>query len=291
MCYHAVMTEPARLNCRSIAANTDHHPAQNDSSTENKTVDSFSIPLAMNAWREILARIFDGFKAQDNVSPEWLINPATRRRLKLDRYYPEAGVAIRFAGLTAKGQRPSDWDVLEAEQRDQTRAELCRINGVQLAVINPAEDPLKQMDGLLRVLSRASRVLAQGARSDREKKRWMPELSDARLRASELRTLISRNPTQMMANLGESWRDRETQITVGAGNGSERTATPVKVSIGSAGGFSMGQRVRHSYFGDGVITDVTDTNDDKQISVLFDAAEERTFLLSLVADKLEAIAG
>ncbi len=66
-------------------------------------------------------------------------------------------------------------------------------------------------------------------------------------------------------------------------------AAPVKVSIGSAGGFSTGQRVRHSYFGDGVITDVTDTSDDKQISVLFDAAEERTFLLSLIADKLEAI--
>jgi hypothetical protein len=39
----------------------------------------------MNAWREILARTFDGFFEQDNVSPEWLINPATKRRLKLDQ--------------------------------------------------------------------------------------------------------------------------------------------------------------------------------------------------------------
>ena len=292
MCYDAVIIAPAHACAGPSSPTIDHHPAQTDFTAENKTVDTFSIPLAMNAWREILARIFDGFKAQDNVSPEWLINPATRRRLKLDRLYPDAGVAIRFAGLTAKGQRPSDWDIMENEQRDQTRAELCRINGVQLAVINPADDPLKQMDTLLRILSRASRVLAQGPRSDRDKKRWMPELSEARMRGSELRTLISKSPDQMMANLGEAWRDRETQMTVGGrpGNGAAVPAPPVKVSIGSAGGFSTGQRVRHNHFGDGVITDVTDTSDDKQISVLFDAAEERTFLLSLVADKLEAIA-
>jgi hypothetical protein len=188
---------------------------------------------------------------------------------------PRGGRGHSLHRLTAKGQRSSEWDILEAEQRDQTRTELCRINGVQLAVINPADDPLKQMDTLLRILSRASRVLAQGPRSDRDKKRWMPELSEARLRAGELRTLISKSPDQMMANLG---------------NGAAVPAPPVKVSIGSAGGFSSGQRVRHSYFGDGVITDVTDTSDDKQISVLFDAADERTFLLSLIADKLEAIA-
>ncbi|MBV7330268.1 hypothetical protein KFU94_18870 [Chloroflexi bacterium TSY] len=95
-----------------------------------------SLYLSMSAWREILARTLDGFEAQDNVSPEWLINPATRRRLKLDRYYPEAGIAIRFAGLTAKGQkRQSDWEILEAEQRDQTRIELCKLHGVHLAIM------------------------------------------------------------------------------------------------------------------------------------------------------------
>ena len=105
MCYDAIIVAPA---CRRKAV--DHRPpfSAERPNRRNYTVDTFSIPLAMNAWREILARIFDGFKAQDNVSPEWLINPATRRRLKLDRLYPDAGVAIRFAGLTAKGQRPSD---------------------------------------------------------------------------------------------------------------------------------------------------------------------------------------
>ena len=98
--------------------------------------------VEMNAWREILARIFEGFTEQDNVSPAWLINPATKRRLKLDKYFPEATIAIRFIGLTAKGQgRQSDWEVQETEQRDQTRVELCRINGVQLVLIDPAMIP------------------------------------------------------------------------------------------------------------------------------------------------------
>ena len=38
--------------------------------------------LHMNAWREILARGFDGQEMQPNVSPAWLINPATRNNLK-----------------------------------------------------------------------------------------------------------------------------------------------------------------------------------------------------------------
>ena len=77
------------------------------------------IYLNMNAWQEIQARIFEGFTIQSNVSPAWLINPATRRKLKLDRLYPEAAIAVRNVGLTAKGQgRQSDWELLEEQQRD-----------------------------------------------------------------------------------------------------------------------------------------------------------------------------
>ena len=61
--------------------------------------------LYMMGWNEILARIFDGFTEQRNVSPPWLVNPATRRRLKLDLLFPDIGVAIRFAGIQAKGSR------------------------------------------------------------------------------------------------------------------------------------------------------------------------------------------
>ena len=124
-----------------------------------------------------MARVFNGFTEQDNVSPAWLVNPTTRRRLKLDKYYPEAGIAVRIVGLTAKGQgRQSDLEVADAEQRDQTRADLCRQNGVQLFLLDPEEDVLKSLDHFLRVLARASRLLAQSEQPAKHKSEWMPRL-------------------------------------------------------------------------------------------------------------------
>jgi hypothetical protein len=237
--------------------------------------------VEMNAWREILARIFEGFTEQDNVSPAWLINPATKRRLKLDKFFPEAGIAIRFIGLMAKGQgRQSDWEVLETEQRDQTRVELCRMNGVQLVLIDPADDPVKQIDNLSQLLARASRTLAQSERPHREKQQWMPALSEARNRLAKVRALIGKNTERMMANLAESWRDREVgrvaaleSITPAPQPAKLRSKLPTYLS---------GQRVNHERFGAGVITKV----EEGMLSILFDAEQERTFAVELVQDKL-----
>lgn len=236
----------------------------------------------INAWREILARVFEGFTEQDNVSPNWLVNPATKRRLKLDKYYPEAGVAFRFIGLTAKGQgRQSDWEALETENRDQTRQELCRTNGVQLILINPADDPLKQMDQLALLLARASRLLAQSERPMKEKQAWMPALSEARGRASQVRTMLGKQTDQMMGNLAESWRDREVGRVAAL---SEPRAKPRKTSRQKKMVFTIGQRVNHERFGEGVITKL----EGDSLSILFDAEQERTFAAELVADKLNA---
>ena len=172
-----------------------------------------SIYLSISAWREILARTFAGYTEQDNVSPEWLVNPATNRKLKLDKFYPDAGIAVRFIGLTAKGQgRQSDWEVLETEQRDQTRAELCRQNGVQLATIDPNEDIVKQMDSLLSIMARASRILAQSSRPDSYKMQWMPAWQQ---RVTEPKSCVrpwSKNPEQMIANLADGWRERRREL-------------------------------------------------------------------------------
>lgn len=237
--------------------------------------------VEMNAWREILARIFEGFTEQDNVSPAWLINPATKRRLKLDKYYPEVGVAIRFIGLTAKGQgRQSDWEVLETEQREQTRVELCRQYDVQLVLVDPADDPLKQLDNLSQLLVRASRVLAQGDRSVKEKQQWMPALSTARDRAAKVRTLLNKSTEQMMGNLAESWRDREAGRV--AQLASEPTQAKPTKKRRNLFNFVNGQRVCHDHFGEGVITKV----ENDSISILFDASQERTFATELVQEKL-----
>ena len=243
--------------------------------------------LVMNAWREILARTFEGFNEQDNVSPAWLINPATKRKLKLDKLYPDAGIAVRFIGLTAKGQgRQSDWEAQESEQRDQTRAELCRLNGVQLITLDLNDDPVKQFDHLLTISSRASRLLAQSDRPARQKQQWMPILSAAYDRANRLRGLLTKNPEQMMAVWSESWRDRELGLTAAPSLGSlaQKSGKPAIMPT-----YQAGQRVRHERYGEGVITGVVATTGEITLTILFDAAQERSFLAALVQDKLEIL--
>lgn len=240
--------------------------------------------VALNGWREILARVLKDFTVQEDVSPEWLVNPATKRRLKLDLFYPEANLAFRFVGLTAKGQgRQSDWELLEEEQRDQTRQELCRLNGVQLLLIDPMEDPVKQMDHLIRLLSRANRLMAQSDRPVEEKMIWQPRLSAACSQAEELRARVARNPEQMMANLAESWRDRDLN------GGIAMPPEPLPIPADAAAALpplEVGQRVQHIKFGEGVITALNGSGNDATITILFDADQERTFLAALLADKL-----
>ncbi len=247
--------------------------------------------LVINAWREILARTFTGFNEQDNVSPAWLVNPATKRRLKLDKYYPDVGIAIRFVGLTAKGQgRQSDWEVMETEQRDQTRAELCQLNGVQLVTIEPADDPVKQLDNLLRTLSRSSRTLAQSEHPAPYKQQWMPALSSARERATQLRTHLAKNPEQVIAAWAESWRDREAGLSL---DSASLPAPMLHKQNGAAHRtptYYAGQRVRHERFGEGVITRVTAADNETTLAILFDAEQERSFSAALVQDKLSILA-
>lgn len=247
--------------------------------------------LAVNAWREILARIFDGIHVEFNVSPEWLINPATRRRLKLDYMYPDIGIAVRFTGLTAKGQRRrSDWEVLEDEQRDQTRDELCKLNGVQLIVVDPAEEPAKQMDKLLRVLSRTSRMLAESDATQKRKQKGMDVLGKAHQRATALHARLIKTPDQTIASLAEGWRDREAGLAVELQMASQSAqATPPAKALKVVSSLQTGQRVNHTSLGEGVVTDIEGEGPEAKITILFDGDRDRMFLLRLVADKLQPI--
>lgn len=247
--------------------------------------------LNINGWREILARTFDGCQVEFNVSPPWLINPATRRRLKLDYFYPEINVAVRITGLTAKGQgRRSDWEAMEDSQRDQTREELCRVNGVQLAVLDPFDDPVKQMDALLRVLSRASRLLAESNESKKRKQIGMDALGKAHQQATALRGRMAKQPEQILATLAEGWRDREAGIAVELQQASQvEQKKPSSVALKKLAALQSGQRVVHSHYGDGVVMAVDEDGEEKKITILFDADKERTFLLDRVADKLRPL--
>lgn len=245
--------------------------------------------LSVNAWREIFARVFDDADLQSNVSPDWLINPATRRRLKLDYLCQSVGVAVRFSGLTGKGRRRGEWEILEEEQRDQTRDELCRLRGVQLAVIDPFDDPVKQMDRFLMVLSRARRMTALDSRTNREKGVSMDALAAAVQSANQLRFTLSRNPEQTVATLAEAWRDREVNIATSLQEAAAvKAPQPTRSQQHALAQIACGQRIVHTHFGDGVVTEVSREGVDKRIKILFDGDQERTFLASLLADKLEA---
>lgn len=244
-----------------------------------------SIALNIMAWREILARTMQGFAVESDVSPAWLVNPATNRRLKLDLLYPEVGLAVRFVGLTAKGQpKQSDWELQEEAQRDQTREELCRQHGVELFLLDADHPhPGEQLQRLRTILSRLSRTLAQGDRPDQDKLTVMPLLAAARSRLDEITRRVKR--PEDLALFAELWRDRETAAIAAA-----RAPMPASaIKLARPLRLAEGARVQHARFGSGLVETVDPANGDPQITILFDSGEQRTFLASLVSDKLQAL--
>lgn len=234
-------------------------------------------------WREILARVLDGFQCQEEVSPAWLINPATNRPLKLNLFYPEIGLAGRFVGLTGKGQpRQSDDEAQAEAERDQIRAELCRQNNVELFLIDPDyPHPPEQFQRLRSALSRVSRVLAQSERPEEDKLLFMPRLADARARLDEVSRRV-RSPEDL-ALFADLWRDREAGMTAAA-----RRASPVRLAGGPLPAFQPGQAVQHDRFGRGAVIGVHGSGPEAQITVQFVDGSQRTFLAGLAADKLTA---
>ncbi|MCO6452384.1 MAG: hypothetical protein J5I90_16515 [Caldilineales bacterium] len=242
--------------------------------------------LNLMGWNEILARLFDGFECQRDVSPEWLINPGTRRRLKLDLMYPEIGVAVRFTGMQVKGiGRKSDWEELEDASRDEVRKALCRENGIELFLLSPNDGyPSEQFKGLSSVLAGASRRIAQGPRFQ-GKAAVMEKLSNARERLEDIRRRVKRQDD--LVPYAEAWRDRETRMVA-------ELSKPTPHTNGKSKGkaklpkFEVGQQVEHQSFGPGVITQVDPREDDTYLTIRFVTAGEKRFAGSLAVDKLAA---
>jgi hypothetical protein len=234
------------------------------------------------AWQEILAQVFEGFEVESDIAPEWLTNPATGRRLKLDRLFPEVELAVRFVGgqPRSRRRRASDWEVLEEEQREQTRAVLCQQVGVTLLLVDPNDPEQGRVLGrLCTALGGASRRLAQGDRPKRVKGRLMPLLAQARRRCIAIRGRV-RSPKDL-ALFAELWRDRETR-EVSRAQASARDRKPSR----RPQRYRQGQSVRHRLYGPGTVVGLERKDGDMQVTVRFEDESERTFLSSLVADKL-----
>lgn len=240
--------------------------------------------LHLMGWNEILARVFDGFQVQRDLSPDWLVNPGTRRRLKLDLVYPEIGLAVRFVGLQVKGAgRKSEWEELEDASRDEVRKELCRMHGIDLFLLSPDEPfPAEQFKTLGILLGNVSRRLAQGGRFQ-GKAATMEALSRARSRLDELRRRVNR-PDDLVP-FAESWRDREARMMAEAQKPQPKPNGASK-AVAAAKNLQVGQQVQHEKFGPGSVTGVEPKDGDVYLTINFVESGERKFLASLVGEKL-----
>ena len=237
--------------------------------------------LPLMGWNEILARVFEGFTVEKNASPDWLVNPATKRKLKLDYLYPDIGVAVRFTGMKAKGQRrKSDWEELEDRSRDEVRRELCRQQGIDLALINPFDPfPKEQLRQLQMILGAASRRLARAKRF-KGKAALMEQLNQARHRLDEIARQVKK--PEDLTPYAEAWRDREANLIADL----RRSPAPTPKRKIDPSRLRVGQKVKHSHFGVGTVSAIETGEDDTYVTINFVTKGERKFALSLLAGKL-----
>lgn len=249
-------------------------------SARNSTL---SATVSLMAWREILAQVLGPLGEERDVSPEWLVNPGTGRRLKLDLYYPEVGLAVRFRGLKARGQRRvSDWHLLEEQQREEVREALCRLHGVTLVGIDLWEEhPRRCLDRLYTALSTASRRVAHASLSHDRRVALLDALAAARQRLTTIRARV-RGPEDL-ALFAEKWRDRETAAVREVQRSLVRQ---INATSGQRRRYTPGMAVQHERFGSGTVVAVQRDGEDERVTVEFPQAGRRTFLASLVKDKL-----
>ena len=235
----------------------------------------------INAWREILTRVLDGFSVRLDETPEWLINPETRRRLKLDLVYPELGLAVRFVGLRGTNQRARV--SLEEEQQEQVReaarAKICREHGIRLVSIDVVTgEPKATLHELRLALSDVSRRLSHSAGHTKVPCDLLERLAQARGR---LETIAARLRTsEQLQTYAELWLDR-TYLPASPDPAPPKNNRPPRLV------FHPGLAVHHTAFGAGVVEGVSDEANDQLITVRFADGIQRTFAASLVGDKLQ----
>jgi len=231
-----------------------------------------------NAWREVLARIFEGISVRENVTPSWLVNPDTKRHLKLDQLYPEIGIAIRFRGLQGRRtRRLSEEEEAHEADREETRAELCRQAGVQLVAIDLIEgEPRAVFKDLRAALSAAASAMARSREPHERKTRLIEQIASSKKTCNRLARRV-RDPKDL-AVYAELWDDRAYAAL---------TAEPEPATSGlPAIQYQVGMPVWHATFGQGEVVAVEPEEGETYVFVRFDPDKERRFAASLVQDKL-----
>ena len=229
------------------------------------------------AWREILARVFDGFNAERDVSPTWLTNPQTGRLLKLNYLFPEIRLGIRLEGLRGREPRvgPDEVERHRQAEREAERERLCEAQGVRLVHFDVHAEPQEIFDAMQSALSWAIRQAAKAAGSPEDKLHLVEQLHHARARLDEIRPRL-RGPRDLQT-WADLWVDRAYQ---------EARTAPRPAHRGPVPRYVLNMHVRHTDFGTGRITALTDEDGDEIVTVRFESGDERQFLAQLVTDKL-----
>ncbi|NLE77060.1 MAG: hypothetical protein GX605_09975 [Chloroflexi bacterium] len=233
----------------------------------------------VNAWREILRRIFEGVAMQENVTPSWLTNPSTGRRLKLDQLYPEIGLAVRFRGLQGVRQRrlSESEEALEAA-REQQRLDLCRQAGVQLVTVDLIQGtPVEVFKALRSALSAAASSLTHSAEPHERKVRLMEQIAASKNACDQMARRVRQE--RDLAVYAELWQDRAYHVETASMEPSARPTLPqVRYRVGMV--------VWHATYGQGEVQAVEDEASETYVTVRFDDDRERRFAASLIQSKL-----
>jgi len=228
-----------------------------------------------NAWREIFTRIFMGWQVEINVYPEWLLNPETNRRLKLDFLCTDMGIAVRLEGVKKRGQRSRRLSLEEEDQkrlRDNTRFNLCRAHGVELLVIDVASDAVKPLFRELEMaLSQAKQRTKDSEIRTQINESWHVALAIAR----KIRTNAD---LKLYADL---WQDRQYQIPT-----ADKSEPPSPELISR---YVEGTDVEHKAFGLGTIIRTEESGGDTILTVDFLDVGRKTLAASVVTELLQPL--
>ncbi len=162
-----------------------------------------------NAWLEIMEQILGEFQVTNNVTSDWLVDGEAGRRLKVDRLYPELGLAIRFKGSlsVARSARLDEIDLMEEAARDEIRARLCRQAGIALLVIDAESDtPGGTLAEIRTALNAAARRIAQRWVAQEARLSLFPRIASAKVTCQRILSVVS--SLEDLLPFAEAWEGR-----------------------------------------------------------------------------------
>lgn len=158
---------------------------------------------AASAWQEIVERVLGRFHAVENAAPDWLVDVETGHRFKVDRLYPELGIAIRFRAASSAADELSEEAI-----RDETRARLCRQAGIALVTIDAdGTTPHRVLSELRRALSAAARRVAQQPVAQDAKRALLPRVAESKAVCQDIMAQVS-EPEDLLS-FAQAWEDRQ----------------------------------------------------------------------------------